>query len=602
MEVVSKFCKCPGLALRLGFVFLCLGFGSNVSGQKLRLEIEPQWQGKPLALDQALSTRHWPGLSIRRLDGLLSQLALQRADGTWLESDRWTTFFSAREPRLSAMADGLPAQEFNAIRFRVGLDAETDASDPAQWPPEHPLHPDVCGLHWGWRSGYVFLAIEGTWDKSPTHSAGFSYHLAGGSTPMVVELPVKFSAATSKTISLSLELSTLLNDGDLLGESVSTHSRAGDALATALKERVRRSFRVQRVDSDLYQPTTAAPTPMVVAARPAGTTPYPLRISERLPKITLPPDNPLTMEGVALGNRLFHETRLSRNDRQSCASCHDRSRGFAEGRRASVGTEGQPGRRNAMALANLAWGREMFWDGRAASIRQQVLLPIQDAHEMNETLDRVVAKLNAAPEYAEQFRRAFGTGDISPQRVALALEQFLLTLVSQESRFDRAARGLITLTAQEQRGLKLFVTESDPARGLRGADCFHCHGGNLFSNHQFMNNGLPEVAGDLGRVEVTGKETDRGKFKVPSLRNIALTAPYMHDGRFTTLEQVVDHYDSGVRRSKTLDPNLAKHPDSGLGLSPEDKAALVAFLKTLTDEEFVSQPPHVTTNQLSKAY
>ena len=170
--------------------------------------------------------------------------------------------------------------------------------------------------------------------------------------------------------------------------------------------------------------------------------------------------------------------------------------------------------------------------------------------------------------------------------------------MSQESKFDRAARKLTALTAQEQRGLQLFVTEHDPARGLRGADCFHCHGGNLFSNHEFMNNGLDERDGDLGRMEVTKSEADRAKFKVPSLRNVALTAPYMHDGRFATLEEVIEHYNGPMNRSRTLDPNLAKHPEAGLGLSAEEKAALVAFLKTLTDEQFVSPVP--SANQISR--
>jgi cytochrome c peroxidase len=241
-----------------------------------------------------------------------------------------------------------------------------------------------------------------------------------------------------------------------------------------------------------------------------------------------------------------------------------------------------------MPLVNLAWMKEFFWDGRTKSLREQVLAPIQDAHEMNEQLERVVAKLQGDSEYPAQFRGAFGSPGVTPERIALALEQFLLTLVSQESKFDRAARKLVRLSPQEQRGLELFITENDPARGLRGADCFHCHGGNLFSNHQFMNNGLEERPDDLGRMEVTGREVDRGKFKVPTLRNVALTAPYMHDGRFATLEEVVDHYNGKLHRSQTLDPNLAKHPESGLGLSTEDKAALVAFLKTLTDEQFVT--------------
>ena len=241
-----------------------------------------------------------------------------------------------------------------------------------------------------------------------------------------------------------------------------------------------------------------------------------------------------------------------------------------------------------MPLFNLAWAKEFFWDGRSKSLREQVLKPIEDPLEMNERLDNVLAKLRADEDYRKEFAAAFG-GEITSERLAMALEQFLLTLVSQDSKFDRAARKLATLTAEEQRGLQLFVTEHDPARGLRGADCFHCHGGNLFTTNAFSNNGLTPTA-DFGRFEATRDEGDRGKFKVPTLRNIAATAPYMHDGRFKTLEEVVEHYDKGVQRGPTLDPNLAKHPAEGLGLSAEDKRALVAFLKTLTDEQFIAPP------------
>jgi cytochrome c peroxidase len=358
---------------------------------------------------------------------------------------------------------------------------------------------------------------------------------------------------------------------------------------------VTRSFRVKSVQTDLYQPVDLTPSP--AHPLPANATPFRLTISERLPKVKLPQDNALTIEGVALGRRLFHDSNLSRDNVQSCSTCHDQSRAFTDGRRQSLGAGGQHGRRNAMPLVNLAWMKEFFWDGRAKSLREQVLLPIQDAHEMNEKLDRVVAKLEADNDYPAQFKAAFGDPRITSERIALALEQFLLTLVSQESKFDHAARKLEQLTPLEQRGLQLFVTENDPARGLRGADCFHCHGGNLFSNHQFLNNGLEERPGDLGRMEVTGLETDRGKFKVPTLRNVALTAPYMHDGRFATLDEVVDHYNGKLHRTRNLDPNLAKHPESGLGLSADDKAALVAFLKTLTDEPLLT--PKTSANHLS---
>jgi cytochrome c peroxidase len=571
-------------------VILCVSVSlAPAKAQKLRLEIEPQWRGKPLVLGNQLSDSKVAKFSISRLDGLLSDLALQRSDGSWLKSGEWHVFISAEKGRLAAIADGLPAEEFKAIRFRVGVDAATDATDPAKWPPEHPLHPDVCGLHWGWQSGYVFLAIEGHWGND----AGFSYHLAGATNPMIVELPVRVSGSNPTTVQITFDMADVLSEGAVVRKSTSTHSRDGDALAPVLKGRLVHAFKVKDVRKDTYQEAA------IVRASPAiHGTPYELKVSERFPKVQLPLDNPLTVEGVELGRKLFNDRRLSKNNRQSCASCHDYSKGFTDGRSTSIGSSGQPGRRNAMPLVNLAWGKEFFWDGRAKSLREQVLMPIQDAHEMNESLENVVTKLSRDGKYGVEFQAAFGVANITVNCIALALEQYLLTLVSQESKFDRAARKLEKLTPEEQRGLQLFITEHDPARGLRGADCFHCHGGNLFSNHQFINNGLTDRPGDRGRMEVTGNETDRSKFKVPTLRNVALTAPYMHDGRFATLEAVVEHYNGSLHRTRTLDPNLAKHPESGLGLSTEDKAALVAFLKTLTDETFT--PEQSPPTQLTK--
>ncbi|MEO6182028.1 MAG: cytochrome c peroxidase, partial [Verrucomicrobiota bacterium] len=228
-----------------------------------------------------------------------------------------------------------------------------------------------------------------------------------------------------------------------------------------------------------------------------------------------------------------------------------------------------------------------FWDGRAPSLRAQALIPIQDHSEMGEVLTNVVAKLANAKGYGELFEAAFGSREITSEKIGLALEQFMLTLTSYDSKFDRAMNGQATLTTNEQRGFELFITEYDPRTGRSGADCFHCHGGPLFSDHQFHNNGLDaKHESDPGRFKVTQNEADRGKFSTPSLRNVALTAPYMHDGRFSTLEEVIEHYSQSVKRSTTLDPNIAKHPESGLQFSAEDKRALVAFLKTLTDEKY----------------
>ena len=241
-----------------------------------------------------------------------------------------------------------------------------------------------------------------------------------------------------------------------------------------------------------------------------------------------------------------------------------------------------------MPIFNMAWKRSFFWDGRAATVREQALQPIQNPIEMHENLDRVVSKLSKDATYRKMFARAFGSTEVSADRVARALEQFVLTRISCNSKFDRALQGQEKLTEQEKRGFELFVTEYDPRREQYGADCFHCHGGPLFQSQSFANNGLDATFSDVGRSAVTGKDYDQGKFSVPSLRNVALTGPYMHDGRFKTLEEVVEHYSTGMKRSATLDPNLAKHPDGGVPLSAADKKALVAFLKTLTDSQYQS--------------
>lgn len=551
----------------------------------LHLEFHPEWNGQPLQVGSGTTIE---AVEVTRLDWLVSGLALQRKDGSWTEGRDWFGYLSASEGRRTVEADGVPLEDFRAIRFRVGVEAAVDFGDPAQWPVGHALNPTVNHLHWGWQGGYVFLALEGRWPGKAEAANGFSYHLAGAAEPMMVELPIEFRGGGPVTIRVRLDVAKVLHGVHPDRDGNATHSRAGDTLAVRMKANATAAFRADGVRYDLLQRSPVASVP---GTRPAGTTPFPLEITQRFPQVKLPDDNPLTVEGVALGHRLFHDPRLSVNATQSCASCHERANAFTDPRRFSIGAEGQVGKRNAMPLFNLAWEQSFFWDGRAKSLREQVLEPIQDAHEMNERLDRVVAKLAADPSYPAEFERAFGQREITPDRLAMALEQFLLTLISQESRFDRAARKRAEMTEEEKRGLQLFVTEFDPARGLRGADCFHCHGGTLFTSQQFHDNGLALAADELGRMGVTGLAADRGKFKAPSLRNVAVTAPYMHDGRFATLEEVIEHYDSGVRRNANLDPNLAKHPAAGLQLTAEEKSALVAFLKTLTDDAFTAPQP-----------
>jgi cytochrome c peroxidase len=301
------------------------------------------------------------------------------------------------------------------------------------------------------------------------------------------------------------------------------------------------------------------------------TTPFALAVPQGFPPPPIPEDNPLTVEGVLLGRRLFYDPVLSRDSTQSCASCHNTGFGMTDhGLKYSVGITGAVGDRNSMPLHNLAYHTAFFWDGRTPTLRQQSLEPIENPIEMDHRVEAVLASLNANPVYRDLFWKAFGVRNITAEEVGLAMEQFMLTIMSGSSKFDRFVRGLESLSAEEQLGMQLFNGEANPNAPTRGADCFHCHGGTLFTNHKFMNN--------------------VGKFKVPSLRNIAYTAPYMHDGRFQTLMQVVEFYNSGTHaNSPNIDPSMGDIVRAGgLGLNLQERMALVAFLNTLTDTSIES--------------
>jgi cytochrome c peroxidase len=304
-----------------------------------------------------------------------------------------------------------------------------------------------------------------------------------------------------------------------------------------------------------------------------------------LPEPELPGDNLLTEQGVKLGRMLFYETRLSGDNSLACASCHKQENAFTDTNRFSTGIDGLEGHRQAMSAVNMLWNTNgYFWDGRAQKLRDQSIIPIQDDLEMNETMENVVEKLEQDTLYKHQFFRAFGSEDISSHRIGLALEQFMNSIVSYRSKYDLFLEGEATFTEEEELGMELFFEEYNPYfPETSGADCGHCHGGKNFSSQEYMNNGLDSIYNDNGRYDVTGLESDRGAMKVTTLRNIELTPPYMHDGRFKTLEEVIDHYNEGLRYNASLDPALAMTMGTGLMLNNTDKNALIAFLRTLTD-------------------
>lgn len=314
----------------------------------------------------------------------------------------------------------------------------------------------------------------------------------------------------------------------------------------------------------------------------------PVLFADKLIAPIIPADNPLTQEGVALGKKLFFDTILSGDETQSCASCHDPKKSFTDQQRLSNGVNDNLGTRNAMPLFNLAWNfdERFAWDGKEFSLEKQALEPVSNPIEMHGNWENITKKLQNNLEYKDLFLRAFGTSIIDSTLVTKAIAQFERTLISGNSKFDKYLRGEINLTPEEQNGFDVFMDESK-------GDCFHCHGSDnnpIWSDNKFHNNGLDNVFVDLGLGKITGDPKDNGKFKSPSIRNLAFTAPYMHDGRFATLEEVINHYSEGLKRSPTIDPLMKKVDEGGVHLSTQDKSNLKAFLQTLSDYDFINNP------------
>jgi len=574
------------------FSFFYMAALNIASAAALEIQITPKFSGQDL---QPASFRYQTSadetFSVTRMSYLVSDFELQRLDGTWLECSNSVAWLDFGQNRDSFRLEQIPPGEFCTIRFLVGLNTNLNHADPAKFPPGHPLNPDVNGLYWGWQGGYIFMALEGLWRNSAGELDGWAYHLARDTNAVRITLAAPLIITNETKLEMDFDLATVLNAPcplSFVKDGTSTHSRDGDPIAAALVKNIAEAFRIRKVTTLTDAEIVAAdPKPLYL---PKKFTPFQFQMSATFPMPDLPRDNPLMLERVELGKKLFFDKRISINDRQSCADCHAADKAFTDGRVTARGAEGVLGQRNTMPLFNLAWKSQFFWDGHATSLRQQVLQPVQNAVEMHQSLTNLVVKLARANDnYPALFTAAFGSPEITSEKIALALENYLLTLTSFDSKFDRALSGQEKLTSLEQRGFELFSTEYDPRRRQYGADCFHCHGGPLFQSQSFANNGLDSIFSDPGRAKVTGKSSDLGKFAVPSLRNVALTGPYMHDGRFQTLDEVVEHYCTGMKRSATLDPNLARHPDGGIPLSPDDKKALVAFLNTLTDERFLPQ-------------
>jgi cytochrome c peroxidase len=531
----------------------------------LRINLSHQFDDQPLTLN-SLKYKSTETLSVSRLSYLISQPALQNEDGSWQELPDQYAFIDASSRRTSFTLTKVPPGTYKSFRFSLGVPKKQNHGDPAQYAAGHPLNPNLNNLHWDWTGGYIFLALEGKFRTSEKELDGFVYHLANDQNLSRIQLAANFRVKNNTALALTFDLRKLLSQPRAISfekDGKSTHSHPGDPIASALVANLQSAFSVRGASYPPNEVPLAAVTPLYL---PEKFTPFPFKMSRRFSIPLLPRDNPLITERVTLGEKLFHDKSLSKDGTISCATCHHVDKAFTDGLTLSKGINEQSGDRNSMPLFNLAWKSSFFWDGRAKSLRDQVLQPIEDHLEMASDLRTVVATLEKSSR--PQFDKAFGPGPVTEEKIALALENFLLTLTSYDSRFDQAMSGKAELTSSEKRGMELFFTEYEPRSNQYGADCFHCHGGANFSDHQFHNNGLG------------------GKFSTPSLRNLVLTGPYMHDGRFKTLEEVITHYSSPIERTATLDPNLAKHPKLGLQLSNEDQAALIEFLKTLTDPKY----------------
>ncbi len=313
------------------------------------------------------------------------------------------------------------------------------------------------------------------------------------------------------------------------------------------------------------------------------------------PPIPIPQDNPMTVEGIELGRHLFYEKLLSGNDSMACAGCHTQSIAFTDENKFSIGIDGFVGGRGAPPIANLAYSPKLFWDGKANSLEELVLFPIESDVEMHESVFNAVKQLQQTQRYPGMFYEAFCDSTISVETMSKAMAQFLRSITSFNPN-SIPGIGDDSRNEVQERGYRVFVDETK-------GDCFHCHTATSFTtNFTFQNNGLnADPSQDPGLAGQTGNPNDMGKFKVPSLLNLRHTSPYMHDGRFETIQEVINFYDTGFHYSSTLSPDLIKHTQNekpvGRAWTDRDKLDLLAFLLTLEDTTVLNNPAFSDPNE-----
>ncbi|WKS95742.1 cytochrome-c peroxidase [Riemerella columbina] len=312
--------------------------------------------------------------------------------------------------------------------------------------------------------------------------------------------------------------------------------------------------------------------------------PYHLALPSHFPAVQYAlKDNPPTQYGVALGKKLFYDGRLAKDNAVACAFCHIQENAFTHhGHSVSHGVEGREGIRNAPPIQNMIFLKRYMWDGSVTQLDMQPIIPISTHEEMDETIENIIIKIKDDTEYQRLFSIVYGDKNITAERILKSITQFMATLISANSKYDRVIRHESEFTPEEAQGYAVFQNK-----------CASCHTTALFTDESFRNTGIPynPITQDEGRKRVTGKAEDFLKFRVPSLRNVAYTAPYTHDGRFYTLKALLDFYDSGMEDQPNLDPEFRKYPGRvGIRLSEAEKQQLIKFLNTLSDPQFISNP------------
>jgi cytochrome c peroxidase len=297
---------------------------------------------------------------------------------------------------------------------------------------------------------------------------------------------------------------------------------------------------------------------------PYQTTPLVIPTPKDFPEMQIPDENPLTLEGVSLGRMLYYDNIMDKDSSRSCSSCHHQTEAF----------QINNGTHQVVPHMNMGWSTNFMWNGGFSGTLEDVM-----TFEVEVFFETNLARLNNNVQYSDLFKKAFNVDTITSKEAAFALAQFARVMTTSNSKYDQFARQELNLNQEEMRGFMLFFTEK--------ADCFHCHGSGLFTDNTPRNNGL-DLLPDSGLMAVTKDPNDFGKFKAPTLRNVELTAPYMHDGRFNTLEEVLDFYASGVQHNPTIDPLMIYSSQGGNQLTDEEKSAVIAFLKTLTDHDFLT--------------